>query len=108
MNRTTLAAAFLVLGASAILAVNDPVQQRALTLAHDAWAQGDYIGALNSYIKLLNGPGGDAFHDAIAEHTGELYRSFELTADGRAARFSPDGKYIAFETGLEVSRTTVV
>jgi hypothetical protein len=37
-----------------------------------------------------------------------LYRSFELTADGRAPRFSPDGRYIAYETGLEVSRRTRV
>src|SRR5262249_45761654 len=30
----------------------------------------------------------------------------ELTADGRSGRFSPDGKYIVYETGLEISRRT--
>ena len=84
--------------AAALIARNEP-PQKALTDANDAWAQGDYISALNGYIKLLNAPGGDAFHDAIALQTGELYRSSELTADGRNPRFSPDGRFIAYENG---------
>ena len=85
-----------------------PAQDRALADAHDAWAQGDYVTALNGYIRLLNGPGGEAVHDRIAEHTGELFTAVELTPDGRAGRFSPDGRFIAYETGLEVSRRTTV
>ena len=38
---------------------------KALTDAHDAWAQGDYIAALKRYISILNAPGGDA-HRTIA------------------------------------------
>ncbi|HXF04592.1 MAG TPA: M20/M25/M40 family metallo-hydrolase, partial [Blastocatellia bacterium] len=34
-----------------------------------------------------------------AEQTGELYRTAEITADGRAPRFSPDGTLIVYETG---------
>jgi Tol biopolymer transport system component len=109
MNRRLWSAAVLVvLALSTSFAFNDPAQQRALATAHDAWAQGDYVTALDGYIRLLNAPGGEALHDAIAEHTGELFVSAELTADGRAPRFSPDGRYIAYETGLEVSRRTVI
>jgi Tol biopolymer transport system component len=91
-----------------LVAFDDALARRALADAHDAWGQGEYITALNGYIRILTGPSGDAFHEAIALHTGELYVATELTADGRAPRFSPDGNYIAYETGLEVSRRTVV
>src|SRR5687767_3969649 len=102
--------ALLLLGAvPATFAVNNELQQEgngtrrgvsSLTDAHDAWAQGDYIAALNSYIAILNAPGGDAHLDEIALQTGELYRSVELTTDGRNPRFSADGRYIAYDTGL--------
>lgn len=78
----------------------------ALSAATDAWERGDYIAALAGYTKILNGPEGDAFRDRIALQTGELFVSRELTPDGRAPRFSPDGRFIVFETGLEVSRRT--
>src|SRR5215813_13506353 len=64
--------------------------------ANDAWQRGDYTAALNGFIQILNGPKGDTYVDRIAEITGELYRSTELTPDGRAARFSPDGRYIVY------------
>jgi hypothetical protein len=76
--------------------------------ANDAWKRGDYVSALNGYIQVLNVPGGDAFVEPIALTTGELYRTRELTSDGRAGRFSPDGRYIVYETGLETSRRTLV
>ena len=117
-SRASFAAFLLVAAAGAAFAVRNSASvfadapaaddRKAIADAHDAWAQGDYISALNGYISLLNGPGGDAVHDAIAVHTGELFKSSELTADGRAPRFSHDGKYIAYETGLEVSRRTVI
>src|SRR5687768_4379813 len=87
---------------------NAPANGRALTAAHAAWAEGDYIAALNRYIAILNAPGGDAHFAEIALQTGELYRSSELTTDGRNPRFSRDGRFLAFETGLEVSRRSKV
>ena len=52
----------------------------------------------------MTAPGGQAFVESIALQTGELFETRELTADGRAPRFSPDDAFIAYETGLEVSR----
>jgi hypothetical protein len=107
-TRLSLSALLLLAVVSTPLAFNDPIQTKAMNDAHDAWAQGDYVTALNSYIRLLTAPGGDTLHDAIALHTGELFQSAELTTDGRAPRFSPDGVFVAYETGLEVSRRTIV
>ena len=108
LRRSSLPALVLIGCFATLTASSDDAQQRALAAAHDAWAQGDYISALNAYIVLLKAPGADAVHDAIAEHTGELFSASELTADGRSPRFSPDGRFIAYETGLEVSRRTIV
>ena len=101
-------AASLTIAAVCVAYAFNTDQQKSLADAHDAWAQGDYVSALNAYIRLLSAPDGDAVHDAIAEHTGELFASTALTSDGRAPRFSPDGAYIAYEVGLEVSRQTIV
>ncbi len=76
--------------------------------AYSAWQRGDYITALNGYISVLNGPDGDQYLEPIAQQTGELYRSYELTADGRSGRFSPDGRFVVYEVGLETSRRTRV
>lgn len=92
----SLCLVFTALGASS----------RGIDTANDAWARGDYISALNTYIQILNGPGGDAYVEPIARATGEIFRTVELTADGRAGRFSPDGRFIVYETGLETSRRT--
>ena len=95
----SLSAATLRLGAA-------PPPKRPFEAATDAWERGDYIAALNGYIQVLSGAGGDAFFEPIALTTGELFETRELTADGRAPRFSPDNKYIVYETGLETSRRT--
>jgi hypothetical protein len=89
-------------------AVNLSQGEQALSDADDAWHRGDYIAALTEYIRLLDGPDGDAHLEAIAVQTGELFETRELTTDGRNPRFSPDGTYVAYETGLEVSRRTRV
>jgi hypothetical protein len=81
---------------------------RALDAATDAWDRGDYIPALNGYIQILSAPGGDAALETIALATGELFQTRELTADGRAPRFTADGAFIVYETGLEVSRRTKI
>jgi Tol biopolymer transport system component len=107
MSRRFFAATFTLAAVCASYAVN-PDQQKSLADAHEAWAHGDYVTALNIYIRLLNAPDGDAVGAAVAEHTGELFSSTALTSDGRAPRFSPDGNLIAYETGLEVSRQTLI
>src|SRR5688572_33274193 len=91
--RLLLTAALLIALVGATSARNDSPQAKAFADATDAWARGDYIASLNGYIALLNGPGGDAYLEPVALPTGELYRTFELTSDGRAPRFSADGRF---------------
>jgi hypothetical protein len=85
-----------------------PALTRSFDAANDAWERGDFAAALGGYLQVIGAPGGDAFLEPIALTTGELFETRELTADGRAPRFSPDNKFIAYETGLETSRRTRV
>ena len=80
----------------------------AFDAANDAWERGDFVAALNGYIQILSAPGGEKWLDPIALTTGELFQTRELTTDGRAPRFSPDGAFIAYEQGLETSRRTKI
>src|SRR5262249_52968532 len=82
--------------------------QPTLDAASAAWERGEYTAALNRYLYLLAAPGGDRWLRPIALATGELFETRELTADGRAPRFSPNGTLIAYETGLETSRRTKI
>jgi Peptidase family M28/WD40-like Beta Propeller Repeat len=77
-----------------------------LDAANDAWQRGEFASALNGYIGVLSAPGGDRALESIALTTGELFQTRELTAAGRNGRFSPDGKFLIYETGLETSRRT--
>jgi len=112
MRRPGIAAAIalvvLAMTAAARTATLAPPQSKAFDAANDAWERGEYIAALNGYVQILSAPGGEKWFDAIALTTGELFQTRELTADGRAPRFSPDGAFIVYETGLETSRRTKI
>ena len=102
-------ALFVVLavsGAAMRLVAASPPLTRAFDAANDAWERGDYIAALTGYIQVVNAPTGNAWLEPIALTTGELFVTREVTPDGRAPRFSPDNRFIAYETGLETSRRT--
>ena len=75
----------------------------ALQRAADAWDKGDYVAALTAYQDLLSGPGAAAALEPIALQTGELFRTVELTDDGANPAFSPDSRYVSFETGAGVN-----
>jgi len=72
--------------------------------AYYAWDAGDYIKALTGLKQVLESPGGDNYLEDIALLTGELYHVEEVSVDGSAVRFSPKGKFAAYERRKE--RTT--
>jgi Tol biopolymer transport system component len=80
----------------------------ALALADLAWEQGDYPAALAGYLKLLDSPDAASVLEQIAVQTGELYATKELTRDGAAPQFSPDGRYLLYEHGPITNRVTRV
>jgi len=73
-----------------------------------AWERGDYPEALREFSKLLEAPGGDRYLEEIALITGELYRTSELTRDGRTVRVSASGKLASYESGTGGSRMSYV
>ncbi len=83
-----------------------------LAAAHDssliAWERGDFADALARWERVLQQPGGDQLVEAVALTTGELHPAIELAADGRALRWSPDGRTLAFTTGTGADQRTTV
>ena len=73
-----------------------------------AWERGDYATALERYLALLDSSTSDEVFEAIALQTGELYRTVELTPDGAAPQFSPDGRHVAYETGTSPVVTRIL
>jgi hypothetical protein len=73
-----------------------------------AWDRGDYVAALTAFKALLAGPGGDKWLEPVALQTGELFQTRDVTLDGTNARFSPDGRFIAYESGSGATRVTRV
>ena len=109
MRRVLVVAALLfALGVGVRGVAGTTGAEKSFAAANDAWERGDYIPALNGYIALLNAPGGETLLEPIALTTGELFETRELTTDGRAPRFSPDGRFLVYETGLETSRRTKI
>ena len=74
--------------------------------ARHAWEAGRYPEALGVLERLLTGPAADEILEPAALLTGELYRVTELAKDGRAVRWSPDGKWMAYETGTGAAART--
>ena len=64
----------------------------------DAWDSGNFISALEDFKKILNSPNGDEYLKEIALLTGELYKTIEISEDGRSLRFSPSGRFLIYET----------
>jgi hypothetical protein len=99
----------LILALAAAAAAWIPLSGRAnetpLEAAAIAWDNGDYISALSTYQKILDGGASEEAFEAIALQTGELFQTTELTTDGDAPQFSPDGRYIAYESGSLLART---
>ncbi|MFH0990075.1 MAG: M28 family peptidase [bacterium] len=73
-----------------------------------AWDAGNYIKALKGFKALMQSPDWQKYKDEIALTTGELYPVQELTTDGRRVRFSPDGRYAAFEFHKQTTTITSI
>lgn len=73
-----------------------------------AWDAGDFPQALRRIQRLLQGPDAERWLEPAALLTGELFVTRELAGDGRAPRWSPGGRYAAWEVGLGSQRRTVI
>jgi hypothetical protein len=72
-----------------------------------AWDRGAYDQALQQYLTVLTGPGGQAHLEEIALQTGELFQVDEVTPDGRAGlRVGPTSRFATFETQQDGENVT--
>jgi Tol biopolymer transport system component len=85
--------------------------------AYYAWNAGDYPDALTRFKRLLGAPGGERFIEPIALLTGELFTAIEVVPADRhvialmgaqAPKWSPDGRYFAFETTMDGRRRALI
>jgi len=92
-----------MLGLSAILALPLLAQGPASARVVDAerqWRAGRYDSALVALGAVLREPGTDAVLPAIAELTGEPFRTIEVAQNARNPRWAPDGRHVVFESGV--------
>lgn len=70
-----------------------------LDSARVAWDVGDFPLALDRLRAVVSAPDGDQYLEPVALLTGEIYRTQEITTDGRNARVSSNGRYVLYESG---------
>lgn len=90
---------FLVLFLSATPLWAQETPEDRFDAARFAWDEGDYLEALQGLESLLQNPDAGFLQDDIARLSGELYRVSEISPDGVAVRWSPDGRHAAYESG---------
>ncbi len=106
--RPLAALGVFTLAASAAPLVAQPSANAPITRAEFAWDAGDYTRALALLDTLLRGPDAAALRERIALLTGENWHTTQVAENARAPRWSPDGRFAAYETGTGASRITRV
>lgn len=76
--------------------------------AYFAWDAGHYDAALADLRRVLAASDADAWHDRVAELTGEVYVTSEVAKNASAPVWSPDGRYLAFTSGSGADARIVV
>lgn len=107
MSRRVLATVLLSISAAGLLAAQTVIHPNPPGVTPDvlyrqateSWEAGQYPDALIQLKTLMRGPAANDYLDRVAQLTGELFVTTEITTDGRNPTISPNGKYIAYEMG---------
>jgi hypothetical protein len=108
MRRTLFLSILVLLSTASALTRPQDLLPAELRIADGLWQEGNYIGALNGYLRLLNSPAGAQHIEHIAQQTGDLFVTEEITNDGRNPRLSRDGSLITYEAGAVKNPVTRV
>lgn len=108
MRKRRIALAGVVMLALVTIVTGQQAPKPDFDAATLAWGRGDYVAALTAYRALLAEPDGEKWLEPIALQTGELYQTREITTNGANPRFSPDGRFVAYEAGSGAARVTRV
>jgi len=72
------------------------------------WDAGAYDSALVSLQAVLRASDAAAYHDRVAELTGEIFSTVEIAKDARAPVWSSDGRHLAYTLADTANRRFVV
>ena len=76
--------------------------------ALEAWNNGDYVTALEGFSEVVKSPDAPRTSITLRSRPASSTGSPSSTTDGRAVRFSPSGRYAAFESGPRTAPKTKV
>ncbi|HEX6134308.1 MAG TPA: M20/M25/M40 family metallo-hydrolase [Longimicrobiales bacterium] len=99
-----IAAAWLLHPLDVRAQAGEPIGDAPFDSSYFAWQRGDFIDALTRLDRLLAGPDAHRWLEPAAVLTGELFATQELTTDGLAPTWSPDGQYVSWESGTGSDR----
>jgi len=110
MKSSSLLSVLLFVSAGPLAAQQPPTSPTAATYDQAAqdWARGNYPTALQRLMTVVVAPDGGAYLERVALLTGELYRTTEITTDGRGVRWGTTGKFASYEVGTGRTRVTRV
>ena len=106
--RRQLGVALLLWITHAAVATAQASPQAVYDSAYYAWDVGRYPEALQTFQRLLSATAGERYLKDVALLTGELYHTLEIAPDGTQPTWSPDGRFLAYETPSASSTGTVV
>lgn len=106
MRRLSLVFALVAAAASPALAQQTTAQR--YDNAYYLWDAGKFDTALVELKRVLAAPDADAFHDRVAELTGEVYTTRLVAENASAPLWSPDGRYLVSTVGVGAQRQVVV
>jgi len=99
--------AVLIGSLTPVFAVGQEADRKWESIAQ-AWDEGDFIASLEGMQQLLSGPDAGRFLDRIALLTGERHQTIAIDPDGRNPRWSPDGRFLAYEAPTDQGTVTRV
>lgn len=106
MRRLPPAFALVLLAATTAGAQQQSTAQR-YENAYYLWDAGKFDTALVELKRVLSATDADAFHDRVAELTGEVYTTRLVAEDAAAPLWSADGRYIVSVVGTGNNRRVV-